>query len=258
MKMPPSFVWPLVPPTFLRPLALASALFLAGLPAHAEDPKPQPPAAMMREVGPGLYELGKMRLDKNAASLTFPGKINMKEGMLEYLICSPQGSTHESLLVSEVRPTDLHFAMLLLGAKGAGIRTPAPEDAPPSQIDAEYLKKAPELKGDVITITARYKNKEGKEITTAVEDWILNESTKQAAPRGPWSYTGSMFYEKDFLAEVQGNIASLVTNPAALINNPRNGNTNDKTWIVNEKTVPPVDTPLEITITLQPAPAPAK
>jgi hypothetical protein len=46
-----------------------------------------------------------------------------------------------------------------------------------------------------------------------------------------------------------------------LINNPRKGNDNDQIWAVNTKAVPPVKTPVEITITLLPAPdakSPAK
>jgi hypothetical protein len=54
-----------------------------------------------------------------------------------------------------------------------------------------------------------------------------------------------------FLAQQQGLFAALVTNPGALINNPRKGNDNDRTWTVNEKAVPAVDTPVTITIVLQ-------
>jgi hypothetical protein len=82
-----------------------------------------------------------MRLDKKTGTLSLPGKVNMDNGALEYLLCAPKGPTHESLLVTEVQPSDVHLGMLLLGAKGAGILTPAPSDAPPAQIDAEYLRR---------------------------------------------------------------------------------------------------------------------
>ena len=73
----------------------------------------------MREVSPGVLEIGSLQLDKKARTVRFPGKLNMGKGALEYLICTPRGATHESLVVSDVAPTDLHFGMLLLGAKGA-------------------------------------------------------------------------------------------------------------------------------------------
>ena len=210
----------------------------------------------MHEVSPGVYEIGKLRLDKNTNTLALPAKVNMAEGQLEYLICTPQGSTHESLIVTEVSPGDIHFAMLLLGAKGAGLLTPAPGDAPPGQIDAEYLKHAPKLKGDNIAIVAKWTNAAGKEQTAALEDWLTMTDTNKAAPRGPWIYTGSMFAEEKFLAQLQGAIAAVVTNPAALINNPRKEANNDQIWVVNKKTVPPADTPLQLTIKLETAPEP--
>lgn len=212
-----------------------------------------PPAPAMREVSPGVFEIGKMRLDKNQRSVSFPGKLNMDKELVEYVLVTPDGSTHESLLVAEIQPTDLHFAMLLLGAKGAGLTTPSPDQAPPAQIDAEYLKRAPKLKGDNVLVTATWKTKAGKEETARVEDWLFNAKTKAAAARGPWIYTASMFgADGGFLAQQQGVFISVINNPSALINNPREGNNNDQIWSVNEKSVPPLDTPLQITITLQP------
>jgi hypothetical protein len=161
------------------------------------------------------------------------------------------GATHESLLTSEVQPSDLHFVMLLLGVKGAGLLTPQPGEAPPGQIDAEYLKHAPRLKGDNLDFSVKWKDKAGSEHTARVEDWLMNADTHKPAPRGPWIYSGSMFgQEGGFLAQQQGTFASVVTNPAALINNPRAGNDNDRAWAVNDKAVPPVETSLEIILTL--------
>ena len=134
-----------------------------------------------------------------------------------------------------------------------GSPRPAAGDAPPGQIDAKYLKSAPKLKGDNLLVTATWKDKADKEHMTPVEDWLINRQTKKAVPGGPWIYTGSMFgADSGFLAQQLGAFISVVTNPSALINNPRKGNDNDLIWEINAKTVPPVDTPVEITITIQP------
>jgi len=204
----------------------------------------------MRELAPGVYGIGKLRLDKNNNTLTFPGTVQVDKGYLEYLLVTPQGSTHESLLVTEIQPGDLHFAMLLLGAKGAGILTPAPADKPPAQIDAAYLKRAPRLKGDPVTISATW-IRNGKGETVRVEEWMINTTTNKPAEKGSWIYTGSMFSSGKFLAQLEGCLAAVVTNPSALINNPRPGNDNDQIWITNEKRVPPSATPVEITIRLE-------
>jgi hypothetical protein len=209
------------------------------------------PALAMQEISPGVFQLGKLRLDKHTRSVSFPGKVNMDKDLVEYVLVTSMGATHESLLSSEVQPSDVHFAMLLLGAKGAGLLAPQPGDAPPGQIDAEYLRTAPRLKGDNVTFSVKWKDHAGIERTSPVEDWLMHAETRKPVPHGPWIYTGSMFgQEGGFLAQQTGTFASVVTNPAALINNPRPGNNDDKVWAVNDKAVPPVDTPVEIVFTL--------
>ncbi|EDY16190.1 hypothetical protein CfE428DRAFT_6294 [Chthoniobacter flavus Ellin428] len=233
---------------------LCTALLLTPVQAQNEPP---PASPIMHEISPGVYQIGQIRLDQKARTVTFPGVLNMNDGNLEYLIVTEQGNTHESLLVSDVTPSDLHFAMLLLGAKGSGSQS---GDLPPSQIDSKYLKTAPPLKGDDIDITVHWKAG-GTEKSAPVEDWLFNTETKKQVTRGPWIYNGSTFNEGHFLAQIEGAHAALVTYPAALINNPRKGNDNDQIWAVNTKAVPPVKTPVEITLTLLSAPdakSPAK
>lgn len=238
------------------PGAAVIAAHLLAMPwpgACAQAPAP-PPTPSIREEAPGIYQIGLLRLDQKAMTLTFPGALNMNQGLLEYLIVTPMGSTHESLLVTDVPPTDIQFAMLLLGAKGSGIHTPAPDQAPPPQLDAKYLKTAPRLVGDEILIRVKWKAG-GEEKVAPVEDWLINLQNKKTVSRGPWIYNGSMFSGAHFLAQTEGSVAALVTNPAALINNPRKGNDDDQIWEVNERAVPPVNAPVQIVIQLTPAAA---
>lgn len=229
--------------------AFLPLLFLGTLSAFAQD-EPLATPAPMREISPGVMELGKMRLDQNKRTLSFPAKVNMDNGALEYLLVTPHGSTHESLLVAEVQPNDVHFAMLLLGAQGAGILAPAPDAKPPAQIDATYLQTAPKLKGDRVTLLVKWRQ-DGAEKTVPVESWIANLKTAKPMAKGPWIYTGSMFSEERFQAQTEGVFAAVITNPSALINNPREGSDNDQIWTVNEKTVPRAETPVEFIIQLE-------
>ncbi|HSI11018.1 MAG TPA: YdjY domain-containing protein [Chthoniobacter sp.] len=225
-------------PILLCGLALCTA-------AHAQNDAP-PASPVMREVSPGIYEIGQIHLDQKARTVTFPAVLNMNDGNLEYLLVTEQGNTHESLLVSDVSPSDLHFAMLLLGAKGSGQHD---GDMPPAQIDSKFLKTAPKMKGDNVSITLRWKAGDAEKSSPA-EDLITNTETKKPMERGPWIYNGSMFNDGHFLAQIEGAHASLVTYPAALINNPRKGNDNDQIWMVNTKAIPAVKTPVDVTITL--------
>ena len=227
-----------------------AAIFLITATALAQEPPPAMP--VMREVAPGVFEIGKLRLDQKAMTLTFPGTLNMNAGLLEYLLVTPRGSTHESLLVSDVAPNDVHFAMLLLGAKGGGETA----GAAPAQIDGNYLKNAPKLKGDTVLISVKW-NDGTADKTAPVEDWLFNPATKKPVEHGPWTYNGSMLIEGRFLAQTEGAFVALVTNPSALLNNPRKGNDSDQMWSVNEKAVPPVNTPVEIIFKLIPPANPA-
>jgi hypothetical protein len=230
-------------------LVLAARAQEAPAPAKPEAPanSDAPAKPAIREVSPGNFEIGKVRLDQKALTVSFPGKVNMERGLLEYLIVNPRGSAHESLLVTEVGATDIHTAMLLLGAKGGAITA----QAPPAQVNDEFLRTAPKLTGDTVLITVKWKDK-GVEKTVPVEDWLYNQEKKEAIKHGPWIYNGSIVYEGRFLAQVDGNLVALVTMPSALLNNPRKNNNNDQMWNVNEKATPAVNTPVEIIFKLVP------
>jgi hypothetical protein len=254
----------LMPSPLLRPIlhrsltASAIALFVASAAFGQDNPATNAPEAntftpAMQELSPGVFQIGKIRLDKTKRTVSFPAKLNMAQNLVEYVLVTRGGATHESLLTSEIQPTDLQFVMLLLDAKGAGLLAPGADAAPPGQINAEYLRKAPRLKGDNISITVSWKLPDGALKAVPVEDLLINTETKKPASRGPWIYNGSMFGRDGvFLAQQEGSFVAVVTNPAALINNPRKGNDNDQIWEVNEKAVPAVGTPVEFTITLLP------
>lgn len=227
-------------------LAVCFAFVAAG-----EFVPPLPAKPVVRLVSPGVYEVGQVRLDQKALSISFSGKLNMKRGLLEYLLVNSKGSAHESLLVTDVKATDIHVAMLLLGAKGGAVVA----EAPPAQLDARYFRTAPKLTGDTVLITVKWKEKD-VEKTSLIEDWLFNEAAKTAIEHGPWLYNGSMVHEGRFLAQTEGNLVALVTSPTALINNPRKGNDNDYVWNANGDTTPGIGTPVEVIIKLVPPPIP--
>lgn len=240
------------PLLFRRPFvrAAAGALFLFSVATLAETPAETHRDPAVLEISPGIYRLGQMRLDKNTHALSFPATVNMQDGLIEYLLVSPRGSVHESLLSTEAQASDIHFAMLLLGVEAA----PA-SDAPlgslqgGGQINADSLRNEKLPRGASIRITIKWR--EGtQEKTVPIEDWVRNTESQKAMERGPWIYTGSQLVGQTFAAQVTGDLAAVVLNPGALINNPRNGNQSDQIWWVNRAAVPPLGTPVELTITL--------
>jgi hypothetical protein len=56
---------------------------------------------------------------------------------------------------------------------------------------------------------------------------------------GSWVYNGSLIVHNRFLAQMDGSIVSLVTDPVALINNVGPGHDNDMIWEPNPANLPP-------------------
>jgi hypothetical protein len=183
-----------------------------------------------------------IHIDKERRTVTFPAAINMNNGMLEYLIVAETGKTHESLLSTKIAPYDIQVAMLLLGIAPAG----KANAEPPGQLNKEYLKTAPELKGEKVSLFVAWPGHRVR-----AEDLIWNLQENAAMTEGPWTYNGSELYDGKFLAQIDGSVAALVRDSAALMNNPRPGNDDDQIWEVYSQVTPPVGTAVDVTIELE-------
>jgi hypothetical protein len=225
--------------------------FLLGLLAGTSGPSSaQIPSAPthLREVSPGIFEYKGILLDKKRHQISFPAMVNQREGLIEYLLVNEKGKVHESLFSTRALPVDIHVAMLLVGLK-EDEHANANESAPPSAIDSAYLQAAPKLKGSDVRISVAWTDG-GQRRNIAAEDWILNLQTNQPMAPGPWTYNGSLVEGGVFLASEELSIVAVITDPTALVNNPRAGYDNDEIWQVQDKVVPPLNTPVEISISL--------
>ena len=223
----------------MRWLFLAISLSFLSVASAQETPTPAPVET--------IFRLGSITVDREAKTVRFPATVQLTSGALEYLLVTEEGKTHESLLVTKVSPYKLHVAMLLLGASAAK----QTKELPPAQLNAANLKTAPELTGDKVDILVSWKvNDEEKQVS--VVEWVHNQLTKTTMTPEPWIYTSSTIYKGTFLAQQEGSIVALVTDPVALINNPRPGNHDDSIWSVEKEKVPPANTAVEITFQILP------
>ena len=198
----------------------------------------------IRELSATLFQIGEIRFDKAARTLSFPAKVCLRDGLLEYLLVNEEGKAYESILSTTARPYDLHVAMLLLGAK-----PPVDAPQPPSQIDSNYLQSAPPLIGEEVEITVTWKTGNSEQRLHG-EDLVFNQERNKPMTRGPWLYNGSVLHNGRLLAQSGGSIVALVTDAAALINNTRPGHTDDHIWTVNTKKLPPEGVLVQITVKL--------
>lgn len=223
------------------PMPLPPGLVPPGRP-HPVPPKPgtfNPSLPIVQKIGPGLYSLGGIQIDKTARSITLPVKINMNKGLLEYLLVRDGGKTHESLFRTAVDPTQLQVAMLLLGAEGT--------NQPLSQQGDPDVPK-----GEPVELTVNYFH-DGKIVPVRPEGWVARKDGDTPSASGPlqWVFTGSTVYNGRFMAQASGSIIAIYHDPVALFDNASPGGESDRIWFVNEAAVPPVGTPLTLTIRIK-------
>jgi hypothetical protein len=221
---------------------MLGCLFLRATETPAQEP-PRPGSAgesltnaPLKQIRPGVFELGQVRLDKDKRTVSFPASVNLREGNIEYVVVTAAGKTHESLLRTAAEPYHLQLAFLLLGAKGAGTNA-LPEDP------------ASPMPGDKVEIDLSW-SADGKPQRFRAEEFVHDRKANGPARRGDWIYTGSRLRDDGFAAQLDGSIVSLITDADALINSPRPGREDDDNWLVRTNNLPPLNATVEVTVRL--------
>ena len=210
----------------------------------------------IRNLGPGVYEIGKVRIDQKHRSLSFPALINATNAAfpLEYFLVNRFGKTHESVLRTDVEPYHLQVGLLLLGAKpgmpGTGTNvlmnggaTNVPAVMPMNQLVRPGSQRVP---GETIDIQVTW-TVDGKTVTHRPEDLFVNPAEKSKS-RSEWVFNGSRVLNGMFFAQMDGSIISLVTDVNAIINFVGKGHDNDKVWQPRTNLLPAYSTPVEVTL----------
>jgi hypothetical protein len=202
----------------------------------------------LRMVEPGIFEIGKVRLDQRHRNITVPAMLNRSQGPMEYFLVTTYGKTHESILKTQAAPFDIHLAMLLLGAGGSG--DASFPGSPTNGVPGPVVHPSPEaIPGNKAVIEIKWKTPDG-ETQHPAEDLVYRTDTQTVLGHGAWVYNGSLIIRGRFLAQGDGSIISLVTDPVALINNVGPGHDNDMIWTANTNNLPPPDVPVEVIIAL--------
>lgn len=200
-------------------------------PPAAGMPAGSPPA--LTYVAPGVFEIGRCRITKAEGKVEFPASVNMKEGLIEYLVVGDSGKLHESLLRTEVEPYALQVALLLSGLEG-------------SLTPLSFQGEAKLPTGDAIDILVAWQEK-GKDHTARIEELVLQG--KESAGPVPWVFTGSLVSDGVFVAQAEKSIIAVFHDPTAMIDHRLPGGANDEIWTVNSQVTPAVGTPMMVTIT---------
>jgi len=212
---------------------------------------PVDPAKAIQRIEGDRFQCGLIEFHQKTREIRLPGKVNIREGPLEYVLVHESGKVHESLLSTAVRPTELNIVLLLLNWK----KSEAFFDFSEPERGGVPVKNAQNPPASQLEMHVEWKDKEGKVQTVRVENWMHQIEKRAKVSEGPFIYTGSLIMpDGRWLAEDTGSIMALYVDPGSMFNNPREGNDLDDVWIP-DPTVPAKETP--VTIVLKPVPVAA-
>lgn len=252
-----------------RPIVLAltaGVTFALGQDRAPVEPKSLPaPDQPMAPVKPSVekiddthYRIGAITFDQRTREIRFPAKVNMIEGLLEFLLVHENGKSHESLLTTSISPTQLNLAFTLLRyPPSRELYALLNENGGASN---EYPEVSAEVKaGARVAIDMEWK--EGEKLRRLPTNELIQHTVKNTAmSAGPWVYGGSEFNDGKYAPEVSGDIMAIFITNSALINYPGLDDNNDEVWTPYPKRMPAIGTDVTIIITpfskSQPLPKP--
>jgi hypothetical protein len=219
----------------------AVALAQESPPAAAEPAKPS-----VTKLDGTRYQIGAVTFDEKTREIRFPARVNMTEGLLEYLIVHQNGKVHEALLATEISPTHLNLAFTLLRYRPSRELYPLPNET------GGTSGRFPEVPEDVkaaarVSIEVEW-NDSGNVRRLPVNEWIQHGVKTTAMPSGPWVYGGSEIYQGKFSAETTGDVAAIFIAPSSLLGYPGTDNNNDDVWNPFPKRVPAEGTSVTVII----------
>jgi len=218
--------------------------------AGAVRPRAQDKAAEPSELSAALAQAG-LTLDREAGIVSAPATVRIKNELLEYVLVGPRGAAHESLFLTEVRPSLLNAALLLLGVEPGQNARALDRGKVDERGRPERTIVPPE--GDGFYLYAGWRE-QGETYFFRVEDLVRNLASGRSLKRHRWVYLGSRFASlrqgepETFVADVDGNLVNLAFffqgNTLLTAAPPE---CNEQTiWVANEWLLPEMGEPVRL------------
>ncbi len=216
-------------------------------PPPVKDAAADPVKPSVTKLDERRYQIGEVILDQKNREIRFPAKVNMAEGLIEYVVILQKGKTHEALLITSLVPTDLNLAFTLLRyAPSPELFSQINETGHPTGI---YPEVSASVKAAArITMEAEWSDN-GTTRRVPINEWLRDTAKDAALAPGPWLYTGSSLAEGKFIPDLTGDIAAIMGDSNAMINYPGTDNEQGVFWHAFPKRVPPVGTHVTVIIT---------
>lgn len=190
---------------------LLSVALLAALSGPAQDPAERGGArdsAEARELLAKALDEAGIAIDLERGLVSIPAEVLVRDDLLEYLLVGPRGAGHESLFLTDVRPSLLNTALLALGVQpGTNARWEPVEGQ-----EGEHRVLPPEGDGFLLYVAWR----EDEEVYLyRVDDVLSNIESGYSMRRHRWVFLGSRFralHEGEpeaFMADLEGNLVNI-------------------------------------------------
>ncbi|MDA3787106.1 MAG: YdjY domain-containing protein [Desulfobacula sp.] len=193
------------------------------------------------KVSDTILQIGDITINREDRFISIKGEINMAEGLVEYLACTPKGKIHESVLTLQAEPYYLQVALLLLGL--------VPGDMP---IEFQGAPQPP--CGDPVTLSISWKENE-KTMEYPPEHLVTNIKDKKIMEKADWVFAGSKILDGQYMAQAEGSLAAIYHDPFAIIDHRSITGADDTLFYANKKVLPPVGTPVVVKIFVNADPA---
>lgn len=204
-----------------------------GEPPHGTSPNGINMPAIVK-LNDHILKIGDVMVHSQKRHVSINGEVNMKEGLVEYLACTPTGKLHESVLKLFADPSHIQIALLLLGLEPGN--SPIP------------FQGAPEIpRGAPLDILVSWQVN-GKEVVCKSGDLILNINSNKTAMNVNWVFTGSQVLEGKFMAREEGSIVAIFHDPSALIDHTNKSGADDTIFYANKNLLPPKGTRVKVRI----------
>jgi len=79
--------------------------------------KPVSPEALLRKIDEEHYQLNNISIDLLKEEVSFEAEFILQKGPIEVILTGYNGKEHESVLVSDIIPSQLQVSLLLMGAE---------------------------------------------------------------------------------------------------------------------------------------------
>lgn len=241
-------------------LATGLALVLA----HAEEPKPadgKEAAAKPEEVSPEMkaalekLKLPGVKINLDEWCVDVDARVCLDDGLLELIACTKDTKEHESIIEIQAKPSHVHTALLLLGARNG---SPAMQQA----IDKEMTRFRHIMpSGSPVDVHLVWKEESGQMKERPINEFILKskgevipgeqqEDTKpEMFPTHTFLFAGSMLVPQEngpkvYVCDQSGNVISISTFGDELLCLPgiHEAANEALAWQANGDALPAVDT----------------